>query len=69
MDPYQAYGVSKAKMDPSTLNIVAFNWDASIDTEIHLKVNCTGSEFTRNKQGGERGVSFELQVKKLNLSS
>ena len=64
LDPFHSYGISKTTMDPGHLNVVAFNWDARTESEIHLRVNCTGSEFTRNKQGGERGVSFELQVQK-----
>ncbi len=63
VDQFQCAGISDISEDPSFLNVVTFTWNPNNTmTEAYIRVNCTGSEFTRKKQGGEKGASFELQA-------
>jgi hypothetical protein len=62
VDQFQSTGIFEINEDPCFLNVVTFNWNPNHITEAYIRVNCTGSEFTRKKQGGEKGASFELQA-------
>ena len=63
VDQFQSAGISDISEDPCFLNVVTFNWNPNCTmTEAYIRVNCTGSEFTRKKQGGEKGACFELQA-------
>ncbi len=68
VDQFQCAGISDISEDPSFLNVVTFTWNPNNTmTEAYIRVNCSGSEFTRKKQGGEKGASFELQAIKIVL--
>ncbi|XP_062964970.1 transcription factor CP2-like protein 1 [Cynocephalus volans] len=55
-------GVIEPQVLPSQLNTVEFHWDPIKRTSVFLQVHCISTEFTPRKKGGEKGVSFRLQI-------
>ncbi|XP_034043186.1 transcription factor CP2-like protein 1 [Thalassophryne amazonica] len=55
-------GVVEPCSQPLHLNTIEFLWDPEKNTSVFIQVNCISTEFTPRKHGGEKGVSFRIQV-------
>jgi hypothetical protein len=67
IDSQISYGIIDLGSHPDFQNVVSFRWDTSKEATVCFRVNCIGSEFTSRRNGGEKGVSFQLQVSKFHF--
>nr|CAD7614635.1 unnamed protein product [Timema genevievae] len=57
-----SYGLYDVSQDRHNLNTVKFLWDPTKEVGVYVKVNCISTEFTPKRHGGEKGVTFKIQV-------
>ncbi|KAM9038400.1 upstream-binding protein 1 [Sarcophilus harrisii] len=62
LDIPMSVGVIDLRTNPGQLNAVEFLWDPAKRTSVFIQVHCISTEFTPRKHGGEKGVSFRVQV-------
>ncbi|XP_071978158.1 transcription factor CP2-like protein 1 isoform X2 [Engystomops pustulosus] len=55
-------GILDPRVSPTQLNTVEFLWDPSKRASAFIQVHCISTEFTPRKHGGEKGVSFRIQI-------
>ncbi|XP_034016965.1 upstream-binding protein 1 isoform X1 [Thalassophryne amazonica] len=62
IDIPMSVGIVEPKTHPSQLNAAEFLWDLNKRASVFVQVHCISTEFTPRKHGGEKGVSFRIQI-------
>ncbi|KAA0197972.1 Transcription factor CP2 [Fasciolopsis buskii] len=68
VDLTRSCGYADMTVDECTPNTVICLWNTE-ECTVGLRLHCIGTEFTEKKHGGEKGVSFRLQVDYLNAET
>ncbi|XP_051567063.1 transcription factor CP2-like protein 1 [Myxocyprinus asiaticus] len=55
-------GIMEPQAHPLQLNTIEFLWNPDKNASVFIQVNCISTEFTPRKHGGEKGVSFRIQI-------
>ncbi|VDP68096.1 unnamed protein product [Echinostoma caproni] len=68
VDLTRSCGYEDLMVDECSPNTVICLWNAG-ECTVGLRFHCIGTEFTERKHGGEKGVSFRLQVEYFNAET
>ncbi|THD27207.1 Transcription factor CP2 [Fasciola hepatica] len=68
VDLTRSCGYEDLTVDECNPNTIICLWNAE-ECTVGLRVHCLGTEFTERKHGGEKGVSFRIQVDYLNVET